>query len=330
MERVSEKAESQSSTFEVCTIQIRILAKRGLAAGAKAITVRKLLAFCLITLALGSSGRRGNSSGGGSAPDSPPTEISPIGSQATWVSIPGVGDGLTTYALYWKPPQPTGRAVIMLWGSWNWTVEAMLTNPGASALIQKFIDSGYTVLAVDPRGASGHGGLYQSLLDIGTDEVFDVISGAFWLKAESAPERLFLAGVSHGGSLALRTAEELPNYGIRVHGVLAFGPITDYQAWMVWACMRGIPRCSFLEHWDEQQRFNGSPIHFVQNLRCPVFLVHGALDSVVPIEQSRAWLKKDPDATLLAQPIDHVGLLNDASIKKGILWMNRIGNKKRR
>jgi len=330
MERVSEKGESERSAFKVRAIWIRIRVKRVWAAGAKAITVRKLLAFFLITLALFSPGRRGNSRGAGSAQNPPSTQVSSIISQAAWVSIPGVVDGLTTYALFWKPEKPAGRAVIMLWGSWNLGVQDMLTNPGASTLIQKFIDSGYTVLAVDPRGASGHGSLYQSLFDIGTDEVFDVISGAFWLKAESAPGLLFLAGVSHGGSLALRAAEEFPDYGIRVHGVLAFGPITDYQAWMDWACARQLRRCSFLLNWNAEQRFQGSPLHFVSKRLGPVFLVHGTLDSIVPIEQSRAWLKKDPDATLLEQPIDHVGLLNDTSIKKGLLWMNRIGNKKRR
>lgn len=49
----------------------------------------------------------------------------------------------------------------------------------------------------------------------------------------------------------------------------------------------------------------------------------------MPVEQSRAWLKEDPDAILLEQPIDHAGLLNDASIKKGLDWMNRISKKKK-
>jgi dipeptidyl aminopeptidase/acylaminoacyl peptidase len=252
------------------------------------------------------------------------------GSGINWISIPGVVDGLTTYALYWKPEQPTGRAVIMLWGSWNLSVTDMLTNPGASALIQKFIDSGCAVLAVDQRGASGHGDFYQSLFDIGTDEVFDVISGALWLKAESAPRVLFLVGVSHGGSLALRSAEEFIHYGIAVDGIWAFGPITDYQAWMDWACAKQLWRCSFLLNWNAEQRFQGSPIHFVSKRLGPVFLVHGTQDSIVPVEQSRAWLKQDPDAILFEQPIDHVGLLNDASMQKGLEWMNRIALKKRR
>lgn len=100
----------------------------------------------------------------------------------------------------------------------------MLTNPGASALIQKFIDSGYTVLAVDPRGASGHGSLYQSLFDIGTDEPFDVISGAFWLKAESAPGRLFLAGVPTGGLWPSGLRRSLPIMGFRWMGFWPSGP----------------------------------------------------------------------------------------------------------
>jgi acetyl esterase/lipase len=259
-----------------------------------------------------------------------PARVGAVKTPVSWVAIPGVVDGLTAYALYWKPAQPFGRAVIMLWGSWNLSVSDMLTNAGAGTLIQKFLDSGYAVLAVDPRGASGHGELYESLFDIGTDEVFDVISGAWWLKAESAPRLLFLVGVSHGGSLALRSAEELIGYGLPVDGVWAFGPITDYQAWMDWACAKQLRRCLFLQNWNADQRYQGSPIHFYSKRLGPVFLVHGSQDSVVPVEQSRAWVKIDPRATLFEQPIDHIGLLNDASIQQGLRWMNRIAQKKRR
>lgn len=95
---------------------IKTLANRGLAAVARAITFRKLVAFCLLTLAFFSPELRGDSSGGRSSPGPASPQVSPIHPQPVWVSIPGVVDGLTTYALYWKPEKPTGRAVILLWG----------------------------------------------------------------------------------------------------------------------------------------------------------------------------------------------------------------------
>jgi len=256
-------------------------------------------------------------------------QISPALAPVSWLSIPGLLDGLTTYALYWKPEQSTGRAVILLWGGWGQSVSDLYTNDIANAFVRKLIEEGYSVLAVDPRGARGHGDYYNLLMDIGTDEVFDVISAALWLKAESAPQVLFLVGISHGGSLALRSAEEFPRYAIPVDGVWAFGAITDYQVWMDWACANRVSeRCAFLQYWSADQRFQGSPIHFVPKRRFPVFLVHGTQDLMVPVEQSLAWLTKDPDATLLEQPIDHVGLVNDVSIQKGLAWMNQIALKK--
>ena len=277
-----------------------------------------------------------SASGPGQVPKRTQSEAAPAAIQVgaiqapvKWVSIPGLLDGLTTYALNWQPLEPNGRAVIFLWGGWRETVAELFTNTIANSFIRQLTDAGYQVLAVDVRGAKGHGSSYMELADIGTDEVFDVISGAWWLKAESAPRVLFLVGVSHGGSLALRSAEEFIHYGIAVDGVWAFGPITDYQAWMDWACAKQMGRCKFLQHWSADQRFQGSPIHFVPRRLCPVFLVHGTLDPIVPVEQSRAWLKQDPDAILFEQPIDHVGLINDTSMQKGLDWMNQIALKKR-
>ena len=284
----------------------------------------------LILLGLSCPGR-GEDSGGRGNPEHPSaTPVSPSRPPAVWVSIPGVVDGLTSYALEWKPAQPTGRAVILLWGGWNNSVSEVYDSGPGYSLVQKLHDSGYLVLGLDQRGTAKHGNSYHQLLDIGNDEVSDVMSAAWWLKADSALEFLALVGVSHGGSLALRAAEEFANQGIPVDAVWAFGPITDYQAWMDWCCENKTIHCFLMKLFTSDHRFNGSPIHFVPQRMCPVFLVHGTLDTVVPVEQSRAWLKKDPDATLFEQPIDHVGLLNDASIQKGLRWMNRIALKKRR
>ena len=300
-----------------------------------------LLAVSLLAPAFSSPGCRediganiktaGPSSSPATSPGPPPV----------WVSIPGVVDGLTSYGLFWTTPRPTGRAVILIYGGWGESVSRLDTNGVAAPLVQALISSGYSVLALDQRGSEGHGWAYQRLADIGTEELFDVISAALWLQADSAPGVLFLVGLSHGGSLALRAAEEFPNYGIPVDGVLAFGPITDYEAWKEWACFGfSHSRCSLLKSFSVEQRFQGSPIHFVPKNRwpysffmpdslCPVFLVCGTLDSTVPPYQAREWLWVDRDAILLEQPVEHGGLINDDSMKKSLAWMDRISMKRR-
>jgi len=285
-------------------------------------------ALILILLGLSCPGR-GEDSGGRGNPEHPSAaRVSPSKLPAVWVSLPGVVDGLTCYALEWKPEKPTGRAVILLWGGWNNSVSEVYDYPPGYALVQELYDSGYLVLGLDQRGTARHGTSYHQLVDIGNDEVSDVISAVWWLKTESALEFLALVGVSHGGSLALRAAEEFTIQGIPVDAVWVFAPITDYQAWMDWSCERATRHCRLLKPWRPEQRFQGSPIHYYQAHTFAVFLVHGTKDTTVPVSQSRAWLEVDSGATLLEQPVDHLFMVNKISITRGLEWLNRIASPK--
>ena len=240
-----------------------------------------------------------------------------------WISIPGLGDGLTTYAVIWEPEGETRGAVILLQGGWMFNV----LDPALQPVVQMLVREGYEVLGLDYRGRPGHGPHFDSLEDIGTKEVDDVISAAVWLREHRRVSFLALVGFSHGGALALRAAEEFPGCGLGLDAVLAYGPITDYEAWFEFCCAQNNKwHCDLLKRFTPEQRRQGSPLYFADQLKIPVFLAHGSRDRTVPLTQSQAWLAAHPDSSLFIFPGDHGDLFNPAALDLGLTWLNRVRN----
>ena len=120
--------------------------------------------------------------------------------------------------------------------------------------------------------------------DCGGQQVEDSLGALQWLGARESvdPDRLFVAGYSQGGQVALLTATR----GARVRAVVAFAPVTELQSWGEQTDIPGIrgylnAECGGPAGWpvrsallEETQRFPA------------LLLVHGDADRRVPTSQS--------------------------------------------
>ncbi len=115
------------------------------------------------------------------------------------------------------------------------------------------------------------------------------------------PNKIVLLGRSAGAQLALATAYTVHDPGIR--GVVAFYPPTDLDA--LW---RAASRNERLNGYTQRQIFerllggtpdtaktayeNSSPVTLADRQSPPTLLIHGALDSLVPLDQSQQLAEK--------------------------------------
>ena len=153
-----------------------------------------------------------------------------------------------------------------------------------------YVQLGWTVLVPDHRGSTGHGRAYQQALrgrwgeldTADTVAALDRAHDADWGRREAT----VLMGSSAGGFTALNTALAAPE---SIAAVVALYPVTDLAA-----LDDGTYR--FEAHYHHTLVGNGdlgaeraragSPLFRAGDVRCPVLLMHGDMDPVVPVEHS--------------------------------------------
>ena len=189
----------------------------------------------------------------------------------------GITDGLKLVSDYYPPLRGSAPGLLLLNG-WDWPERS----PAASLrdYAREFQRAGYAVLAPNMRGWPPTG----RRDDCGDRQVDDSQAALRWLGARKSvdTERLFVAGYSQGGQVALLTATR----GARVRAVVAFAPVTELQSWGEQTDIPGIrgylnAECGGPAGWpvrsallEETQRFPA------------LLLVHGDADRRVPTSQS--------------------------------------------
>jgi dipeptidyl aminopeptidase/acylaminoacyl peptidase len=164
--------------------------------------------------------------------------------------------------------------------------------------------AGVTIVSASVRGSSGFGKEFAALNDgdLGGDEIVDLFHVARWLEARQAlpPERIGVYGRSHGGYATMRamtfppeTNQRNDNYafgfGLAEAGfsdIEAFHGATNIPDWVVLEA--GDPAVPA----DLEKIRDRSPIHHVDLLAAPIFLLHGSNDWRVPVEGSRAFVER--------------------------------------
>lgn len=148
---------------------------------------------------------------------------------------------------------------------------------------------GYDVVLIDLRMHGRSGGDY---ITCGAKEKQDVkqVLDAFVQTGTVAAKPLYVFGVTFGGATAIQYAALDP----RVEGVVAIAPWKD----TVSKARRDMGQLASDEelknHLDEAGRLAGfdpyttSALLDAPKLHCPVYLIHGMLDLVVPVADSRA------------------------------------------
>jgi dipeptidyl aminopeptidase/acylaminoacyl peptidase len=167
--------------------------------------------------------------------------------------------------------------------------EAQFT-PYFSPVIQYLVGHGYIVAAPNVRGSTGYGKRYAHLDDVALreDSVRDLGAVNAWLRGrpDVAPDRIAVYGGSYGGYMVLAALTLQPDLwaaGCDVVGIANFRTFLERTA-PYRRALREAEYGSLARDGELLDRL--SPIHRVDRIRAPLFVIHGANDPRVPVSEA--------------------------------------------
>lgn len=158
---------------------------------------------------------------------------------------------------------------------------------GFDWLAQFLAARGYAVLQPEYRGSAGFGDawLNENGFRNWRTSIGDITASAKWLAAQGIadPDRTAILGWSYGGYAALQSAATEPGL---YKALIAIAPVTDLE--MLKADFRDftVSRLIEKEVGTGPQVSEGSPLRHAAEIRAPVLLVHGDMDTNVKIAHS--------------------------------------------
>ncbi|HEV3497182.1 MAG TPA: S9 family peptidase, partial [Actinomycetes bacterium] len=190
---------------------------------------------------------------------------------------------------------------------------------------QYFTSRGFAVVDVDYGGSTGYGRAYRQRLDgqWGIVDVDDCVAAARFLagRGDVDPDRLAIRGGSAGGytTLCALTFRDVFSAGASYYGV-ADAAILASETHKFES--RYLDR--LIGPWPEAEALyrERSPIHFTDRLSCPVILLQGLEDEVVPPDQAEmmaaALAAKAIPHAYLAFPGEQHGFRQAANIRRAL------------
>lgn len=162
--------------------------------------------------------------------------------------------------------------------------------PSFSSVRQYFLSHGYAVFEPNVRGSSGYGRDYAELDDVRNrmDSVADIKAAVEWLSdyPEIDSDRLAVKGGSYGGFMVLAALTEYPGLwaaGIDIVGIANF--VTFLENTGDWR--RGLREREYGSLEDDRAFLEEiSPINNVEQIQAPLFVLHGANDPRVPVDEA--------------------------------------------
>lgn len=162
--------------------------------------------------------------------------------------------------------------------------------PGFDSLIQYFVYSGYAVVAPNVRGSSGYGKKYLALDDIEKrmDSVTDLQYLHEFLEQDGRIDsnKVVLMGASYGGYMTLAGLAFYPELWAGGVDIVGFSNLVSFlENTSPW---RRAMREAEYGYLATNRKFleSISPLNFIENIKVPLFIIHGANDSRVPLSEA--------------------------------------------
>ncbi|MFX1604982.1 MAG: S9 family peptidase, partial [Promethearchaeota archaeon] len=160
--------------------------------------------------------------------------------------------------------------------------------PDFSPIIQFYLSAGFAVITPNIRGSAGYGRKYLDLDNVEKrlDSIKDIKHLALHLKSEDQDidgDRLVVYGVSYGGFAVLSAMTEHPDLwkaGVDIVGISNF--VTFLQNTADWRRFLRESEYGSLEH-DMETLVKVSPIHKIDRIAAPLFIIQGDNDERVPL-----------------------------------------------
>jgi dipeptidyl aminopeptidase/acylaminoacyl peptidase len=163
--------------------------------------------------------------------------------------------------------------------------------------VQFMTSLGYGVLQMNFRGSTGYGQAFQDAGDRQWGQAMqdDVTDGVHWLieNGFADADRIAIAGGSYGGYVALMGAVKTPDLyqcAISFAGVTDLPDLLSHEKNFV----AGTYRTRFIGNlWtDREMLAANSPARRADEIKIPILLMHGDLDTTVDIDQSENMAKE--------------------------------------
>ena len=162
--------------------------------------------------------------------------------------------------------------------------------PSFNSVKQYLLANGYAVFEPNVRGSSGYGKAYAALDDVEKrmDSVTDLKAAVEWLHDHPAvdPDRIVAMGGSYGGFMVLAALTEYPELwaaGVDIVGIANF--VTFLENTGEWRRELREAEYGSLAA-DREFLVSISPINRVEAIDAPLFVLHGANDPRVPVDEA--------------------------------------------
>ena len=255
----------------------------------------------------------------GLAPESTQAGVQPLalGLPAQVVRIPAVR-GLTLFAWYVPQPGPQPAPAVVLLHGWGGNASTLL--PAAQTLHQ----AGYAVLLPEARNhgrsdRDGHSSLPRFAQDLG--------SALDWLALQPGIDTTRVAALGHsvgGAAVLLAASQRTDLYGAVIVSAFAH----PEQVMRRWLAARHVPYWPLgwvVNRYVERvigARFTDiAPLYTLARAQCPVLLLHGRQDNLVPVDDVRQlWQRRgSAQVRLLECEGTHEGFDDLAAVSRHIL-----------